>query len=184
MIDLEELAGHRGSVLGGVGAQPSQKAFESRLRIALGALDQDAPVWLEAESHRIGERYLPQSLWSAMKGSGGVEIRMPVGARVEHLMGEYAHFLAEPQSLMRALGGLRGHRRLAAWNRFIEARDWTELVADLLESHYDPGYTSSLRRSFPGVIDSAALESASDRHLDKLANELLWVITPHTGRMP
>ncbi len=43
-LDLEGQAGHRGSVLGRLGAQPSQKAFESRLLAALGGLDPRFPV--------------------------------------------------------------------------------------------------------------------------------------------
>src|SRR5206468_3743852 len=48
VLDLEGLAGHRGSVLGALGPQPSQKSFESLLAAALGRLDPAAPVWVEA----------------------------------------------------------------------------------------------------------------------------------------
>src|SRR5215472_1873107 len=54
-LDLEGLARHRGSVLGGLPgtAQPSQKAFESGLCEALARLDPSRPVFVESESRRI-----------------------------------------------------------------------------------------------------------------------------------
>ncbi|MFN5828613.1 MAG: tRNA 2-selenouridine(34) synthase MnmH, partial [Rhodobacterales bacterium] len=55
VIDLEGLANHRGSLFGGrAGGQPSQKGFESRLAMALAALDPTRPLVVEAESSKIG----------------------------------------------------------------------------------------------------------------------------------
>ena len=53
-LDLEAIARHRGSLLGefpGV-AQPSQKAFETAIAAALGALDPARVVFVESESKR------------------------------------------------------------------------------------------------------------------------------------
>ena len=184
VLDLERLANHRGSVLGGMGDQPAQKAFDSRLLGALAALDPSRPVWLEAESHRVGEVFLPQSLWTAMKVAGGVEIRMPVAGRVAHLIEDYAHFVADPESLKRDLSKLHGQRRLAVWNRLIDAGEWLALVADLLETHYDPGYSASLRRSFPHVTEIATLAEATDSHLDALAAQLAASEVPAAALAP
>ena len=65
VLDLEALANHRGSLLGAAvsSAQPSQKYFESQLLVALQGLDPSQPVWLEAESSKIGQIHLPRSLW-------------------------------------------------------------------------------------------------------------------------
>src|SRR5436190_6776324 len=56
VLDLEELANHRGSVLGLVpgSPQPGQKAFESRVWDALRRLDAARPVWIESESKKVG----------------------------------------------------------------------------------------------------------------------------------
>ncbi|MCW8843382.1 MAG: tRNA 2-selenouridine(34) synthase MnmH, partial [Rhodobacteraceae bacterium] len=67
VLDLEAMAEHRGSVFGPMGdQQPSQKAFESRLAMALVQLDLSRPVFVEAESSKIGRIILPPSLWKAM----------------------------------------------------------------------------------------------------------------------
>ena len=64
-IDLEQLADHKGSVLGGNPGrdQPSQKAFESALFQSLSELDIQAPILLEAESSKVGDIHLPTELW-------------------------------------------------------------------------------------------------------------------------
>jgi tRNA 2-selenouridine synthase len=57
-LDLEGLARHRGSVLGGLPglSQPSQKYFDTQLWHALNRLDSALPVFVESESARIGTR--------------------------------------------------------------------------------------------------------------------------------
>eukprot|EP00903_Cladosiphon_okamuranus_P016431 g15152.t1 len=63
VVDLEALAEHRGSLFGGLsGPQPAQKMFESRLAGALAGLDPARPVYLEAESNKIGDILIPGSL--------------------------------------------------------------------------------------------------------------------------
>src|SRR5207244_10672721 len=54
VLDLEELAAHRGSVLGNLPGrpQPSQKWFESQLLAALSALDPARTVYVEGESRK------------------------------------------------------------------------------------------------------------------------------------
>ncbi|MEL6685966.1 MAG: tRNA 2-selenouridine(34) synthase MnmH, partial [Pseudomonadota bacterium] len=64
VIDLEALAAHRGSLLGGMpGGQPPQKAFETSLAVALSRLDPARPVIVEAESSKIGRRIIPGAVW-------------------------------------------------------------------------------------------------------------------------
>jgi tRNA 2-selenouridine synthase len=64
ILDLEALANHRGSVLGATAtAQPSQKAFESLLALALLSLRPDSPVFVEDEAPYIGALHIPSPLW-------------------------------------------------------------------------------------------------------------------------
>ena len=80
IIDLEGLANHRGSALGGRGDQPSQKGFESLLAAKVDALDPSRPVVVEAESSRIGRINLPPQLFAAMKAAQRVEVVAPLEA--------------------------------------------------------------------------------------------------------
>ncbi|RYY62630.1 MAG: tRNA 2-selenouridine(34) synthase MnmH, partial [Comamonadaceae bacterium] len=71
VLDLEELARHKGSLLGGLPGvpQPSQKAFETQLATALEAFDLTRTVYVEGESARIGRISLPIPLVERMRAS-------------------------------------------------------------------------------------------------------------------
>lgn len=179
-LDLEALAAHRGSLLGALpdAPQPSQKAFESALRATLARFDPGHPVYVESESRRIGSLALPDALLAAMRASACVRIEAPMTARVEILSEEYAHFLADPESLNQQLSHLiplRGSDTVAAWQGLARRHAWAELVAALLEQHYDPAYRKSLARNYapgPGdrTVHAARLNADSLRHL---AQEIL-----------
>ena len=81
ILDLEGLACHRGSLLGDLPAQPqpSQRGFESSLLQTLEGLDASRPVFVEAESRRIGQLSLPDSLLRAMHGGRCVRTRGEAG---------------------------------------------------------------------------------------------------------
>jgi len=56
-----------------------------------------------------------------------------------------------------------------------ERGDWSGLVAQLLEGHYDPAYLRSLPRNYKGAQDAAALEvrDISPEGFDALARVAL-----------
>jgi tRNA 2-selenouridine synthase len=64
VLDLETLASHKGSVLGVLPGQPqpSQKVFETWLLKTLSSLDPGRPVYVEAESRKIGNLHVPEAL--------------------------------------------------------------------------------------------------------------------------
>ena len=177
VLDLEGLAKHRGSVLGGMEEpQPSQKFFESLLSEALDRFDPARPVWVEAESNRIGDRYVPAALWARMRLAGGVELRVPAAGRVRHLMAEYAHLIADPErfkEILRKLQARRGVEKLGEWFALIDAGEWEAVVGRLLAEHYDPGYATSLGRCFPHVTDVRELADVSDERVGELVDGLL-----------
>lgn len=68
-LDLEELAGHKGSVFGNLGlpGQPTQEQFENNLGMALSRLPKDKPIWVEDESRHIGRLVLPKDFWDHLQ---------------------------------------------------------------------------------------------------------------------
>ena len=64
VLDLEQLAAHRGSVLGGLPSdpQPSQKMFETRLWQALRSFSTERVIYVESESKKIGDLRVPDKL--------------------------------------------------------------------------------------------------------------------------
>ncbi|MBI5785583.1 MAG: tRNA 2-selenouridine(34) synthase MnmH [Rhodocyclales bacterium] len=165
ILHLEALAAHKGSVLGNLPdeAQPSQKAFETRLHAALTALEPQRPVFVEAESRRIGAVQVPDALIAAIRAAPCVRIEATVAARVEFLLHDYAYFLADPRWLAEKLGHLRGlqsNETLARWLALIEAGDFRSLVGQLLEQHYDPLYQRSQAKNYLDYM--GALTVATD----------------------
>jgi tRNA 2-selenouridine synthase len=151
VIDLEGLAAHRGSLLGGVaGGQPAQKAFESRLATALARVDPDRPLWLEAESNKIGDLLIPPSLWAAMRRAPRIRVEAPLAARARFLTTAYADLLADPEALSDRLSGLtpfHGRERVAQWQQMAHEGEFAALAAELVSHHYDPRYAKAAARA-------------------------------------
>jgi len=155
VLDLEALARHRGSLLGDLPGepQPSQKAFETAIHEAYAGFDPGRPVWVESESRRIGALQVPDALLAAMRASPCVRVDLDTTGRVALLEDEYAHFLADPAALVARLAHLKplvGQATLDRWAALANARDFDGLVADLLETHYDPTYSRGMARNYAG----------------------------------
>jgi tRNA 2-selenouridine synthase len=180
VLHLEELAAHKGSVLGNLPGQrqPAQKGFESRLLAALTALDLSRPVFVEAESRKIGRLQLPDALLDAIRRAPGVRIEASLQARVEFLLRDYDYATAEPAWLIERLDqlkGLQSNETLEHWRSLIAARNFPALVEELLTRHYDALYQRSQASNYHSFevatrYDTNRLDSAA---LDKLAAEIL-----------
>lgn len=177
VLDLEALAGHRGSLFGGTGPQPSQKLFETRLVQAMVALDPARPVLVEAESNRIGSLRLPPALWQAMRAAPRVEVTAPPGARVAHILDAYAGFCDDPVRLAQTLDRLQPYQskdRLAQWHLAAREGRFGDLVAELILHHYDPGYARAQKSmSLLEQITLADLSEKSQEYAAKRLNDLL-----------
>ncbi|MDO1559857.1 tRNA 2-selenouridine(34) synthase MnmH [Brevundimonas sp. 2R-24] len=176
-LDLEGLAEHRGSLFGGLpgAAQPSQKLFESRLHMALAAVDPARPLVLEAESSKVGERMIPPALWAAMTGAPRIELSVPLAARAAYSAEAYGEWTRDRAALNAVLARLpvQGGRALRkTWGEMADAGDWTALAADLIERHYDPAYAKQGRGPAAplSVIPLADLgEAERERAADEIA---------------
>lgn len=180
VLDLEKLAQHRGSLLGRLPdqAQPSQKTFETRLWDVLRTFTPNRPVYIEAESRKVGVLSLPNALVERMRGSAVIRVEVPQEVRVKFLIEDYAHFLQTPSLLIERLPllvELHGHEVTDRWCGLARQGEWEMLVGELLTQHYDPAYKRSSGMGFQ-AIDQArelklnALDSVS---LSKIAENLI-----------
>jgi tRNA 2-selenouridine synthase len=179
VLDLEELAAHRGSVLGELPdrPQPPQKMFESRLCATLAALDPARPVYIEGESRKIGQLQVPEALIGAMRASACVRLEADRAVRVALLLDEYRHFFDDTGALyaqLDCLVALHGRERIETWKALAAAGDWPALVARLLEEHYDPAYQRSAQRNFTRLPQAPVLRVAApdEQAFAGLAREL------------
>lgn len=179
VLDLEVLAQHRGSLLGALPdqPQPAQKYFESAIWHALTRLDPAHPVFVESESKKIGALRVPDALIMAMRASPCLRLEVPLAARVQLLTEDYAHFLHDPtliNSQLARLTELRGQDTVHAWQALASQQAWDQLVATLLEQHYDPAYLKSLSKNYPTQANDLSFSTAdlSSAGLQRLAQTI------------
>ncbi len=180
VLDLEELARHRGSVLGNLpdAPQPAQKMFDSRVWDTLRKFDPAHPVYVEAESRKIGQLQVPDALLACMRASPCVQIEAPLDERVAFLLRDYDHFLADPEDLkakLACLTGLHSKETIARWVAQIDHAQWRELVADLLCVHYDPAYRRATLKNFERLAEAQVLRPAKldAAELERMAAQLI-----------
>jgi tRNA 2-selenouridine synthase len=148
VLDLESLAGHRGSVLGAVPGieQPSQKGFETRVVDALGRFDLARPIYAESESRKIGRIALPDAVLHALRRAPRLLIEAPLGERLAYLLEDYAHLGDDRDALaakLAQLKGLQSNETLARWDDLARTGALAPLFTELMTLHYDPLYARS-----------------------------------------
>lgn len=186
IIDLEAIAEHKGSVLGLIPEtrQPSQKTFESSLLSCLHRLDNRRPVFIEAESRKIGALHVPEGLIDKMRASACVRIETERQARVEYLLRDYRYFTEQIDTLLSRLDPLRqirGEKTVERWRQLVLTGQWPAFVEAILSEHYDPLYQKSQATNYAAqeemeqTVTTASLDDAS---IDHVARELISLCEP------
>jgi tRNA 2-selenouridine synthase len=180
VLDLEELAAHRGSVLGGLPErpQPPQRLFESAVLHELGAMDPAKPVFVEAESRKIGQVQVPEALMSAMRAAECLLLDVDLPVRVALLMDEYRHFFDDRPGLdgqLDCLVDLHGREKIEGWKALAGAARWADLVGRLLDEHYDPAYRRSAAKNFARLREAAVVRvtAPDDAAFLRIAGEIV-----------
>lgn len=174
-IDLEGLAGHKGSAFGNIGLpkQPSQEMFENKLAVAIESTKSIFPgqsIWLEDESQRIGTVNIPQPLWNHIRTCPVAFLDIHFEARLDYLVATYGILdkteLGEAtKRIQKRLGGLETKQAL----EFLEANNLRECFSILLK-YYDKQYSKGLNnRPEPKptviTINSAVVEDKANADL-------------------
>lgn len=155
VLDLEEIAHHRGSVFGGLGLckQPLQQQFENMLGLQWRSFDAVRPIWIENESRCIGKDTISQPIWEQMRKAPMIAIDIPFDLRVQRLIREYGQF--HPEQLKQAIRSL--HKRLNPQHTqsaiaAIEQGDLALCCETLLRQYYDKAYALCLQKHTPCKI--------------------------------
>ena len=157
--------------------EPPQRLFDSTLWNALRRFDASLPVFVEAESRKIGQLQVPSALLERMREGRCIVVQAPVAERVRFLIAEYRHFLEDPQELkarLECLTSLYGHAVIKRWLALVDERAWDDLVTDLLVNHYDPAYRRSTLRNYPDLAGARVLtlDRLSPEAIDAAASDL------------
>ncbi len=163
VLDLEDLAQHRSSVLGAIPgqAQPSQKRFDTLVWDALRGFDPERPVFVESESKKVGNVAIHLGLLEAMRASPCVFIELPLPERVALLLEDYTYFLGNPAHFclrLEALTAQRGKATVQTWQDAVKQGDFASVVRSLLTDHYDPVYLQSMERNFVQYAQAQRLD--------------------------
>lgn len=172
VIDLEGLAGHKGSAFGNMGLppQPSQEHFENKLANALffAAQEQNAsqtkapsnnsessktdpitpqPIWMEDESQRIGTVNIPTVLYQQMRKKPVYFLEIPFEARLDYICLHYGKFPKEQlvNAVIRIKKRLGGLETKTAINALVE--DDVRGSFSVLLQYYDKQYGKGLERN-------------------------------------
>lgn len=180
VIDLEGLANHRGSLFGArPGGQPSQKAFEGRLAMALATLDPARPVVVEAESSKVGSVAVPKQLWAAMCAAPRIRVSAPLDARADYLARAYDDLCENRERLaavIELLRPLQPAELVEDWLGLAAAGEFRALAHDLMLHHYDPRYSRHRSRFEPEREAEVAAESLAADALDEVAGRVAQAV--------
>lgn len=172
-VDLEQLASHKGSALGGIGLppQPSQEMFENLLALELSRLDRTKTVWLEDESQRIGDRNIPNDLMAQMKEGPVYFLDIPFEKRLDYLLLEYGKLPVEKMvngiiRIKKRLGGLETKNAI---NHLIEGetRKSFEILLRYYDRWYDKGMTDRQGQITRLESDTVKVENNCELLLEK-----------------
>ena len=152
ILDLEDLASHRGSLLGDIPdkQQPSQKMFESMLLEQLKKFDKDKKIYVESESKKIGNVQIPDSLIDVIRKSECIWLELPDEERIKLLKKEYEHLVIDKKKLNLLTLKIKKIKNQEIYNakRLSKNENIDEIIGELLHEHYDPAYKSSMKKNF------------------------------------
>jgi len=150
VIDLEDLAGHMGSVYGGVVLQQqpkSQKQFSILLYHALDEYKDEPLVLIEGEAHKIGNVHLPQFVHSKINHDvRKILVKASLATRVTCISNDY---LVSDDSIARLKTVTRdnislqrniGPTKLQQLQQWLDDGEFKTAIEWLLIEYYDQRY--------------------------------------------
>jgi tRNA 2-selenouridine synthase len=190
-LDLEGMAGHRGSVFGGIGLGPprTQKDFEALLFLELWKNREARYLVVEGEGRRIGPVVLPYFLLDAMKGGPRILLEANLDVRVSRILAEYQSTTAEQlKELIAAVNSLRnrlGEEKCSRLMGKISAGQLAEAARELCTGYYDSLYKDARDAAgqYLAVVNIDDLDQGVQHLLAVIKDNLQGHVLPCPGRV-
>jgi tRNA 2-selenouridine synthase len=179
IIDLEDIANHKGSAFGNIGLpkQPTQEMFENLLCIELKKVLKASPsggglegAWIEDESQRIGMVNIPNEFWKTMRRSPLYFLDIPFEERLNHITEEYGcldrqKMIDAVTRIKERLGGLEAKNAIA----YLESGNTIESFRILLR-YYDKWYLKGLhnRENINSLLTVINCNSVTTKNANRL----------------
>ena len=198
VIDLEEIAKHKGSAFGNIDSekQPTQEMFDNILAEELRSKsmvsksinqynepaindsitnDLMITIWLEDESQRIGDVNIPHELWKTMRQSPIYFLDIPFEKRLDRIVKEYGNLDKEKliNSIFRIQRRLGGLETKNAINFLLE--DNTIECFRILLKYYDKWYLKSLhnRENLNSLLVNISCENVGMQNAKALRKQAI-----------
>ena len=178
VLDLEKLAVHRGSILGAHKSkrQPSQKFFETRIHEELKKFSDKKRIFVEAESSKIGELFIPVPLWKSMKKSPIFVVENLAEHRVQYILNEYDPAFLKEQAIPNLLGFLQQKLNVIDAQKLedmVTTEDWQGFVGQLLASHYDPLYDFATLKRQGNILECIQVNRPVKESIEIICDKIL-----------
>jgi tRNA 2-selenouridine synthase len=152
ILDLEEIAAHRGSLFGSIGFAKdghNQKVFDSLLFEGLKELKESSYFIVEAESKRIGKAGQPDGLYEKKLNGINLYLQASIEVRIARIYKEYVepnfHESWFHQAILEKVTMLKKRfKNDEVYKVLLENtinQQYQEVIRFLLEYYYDPRYT-------------------------------------------
>ncbi|MBB4827111.1 tRNA 2-selenouridine synthase [Sporosarcina luteola] len=184
ILDIEKMAGHRGSIFGQIGLQPNnQKKFESLLVHEIKRWKDEPFVMIEGESKRIGKVLLPPFLYNKKENGRHIIIHLPLAKRVQNILEDYEPWNA-PVQFVEAFQLIKKRLKPSLAvdiEKQLVQQKFAQAIELLLINYYDPRYEHSTSTK-PGE----AIEIHASDVEDALAKvvEIYYSLTDKAQKTP
>jgi tRNA 2-selenouridine synthase len=182
VLDLEQMANHRGSLFGtiGIGDGHNQKTFDALLFERLREIKGSVFFIIEAESKRIGRAAQPDLMVERKMNGTHFLISCSLENRIDRIYREYVEpFRLEAwfqtninEKVLRIVKRLKTPELASELEEAAKNRDYRAVISILLVHYYDPRYSHSLKEYNGNFIevngeDSEEAASTIAKELDE-----------------
>ena len=148
-LDLEGLAQHRSSLFGAIQKIPrTQKDFEALLVHKLSKIPKDIFLFVEGESRKVGQVFIPQTFANAMKRGKLVLLSAKLETRISRIVEEYnicdAHSIQQIDTILKSLKVSLGKVKVEQLRLWLKQGEIENIVHMLLVDYYDPRYQHAM----------------------------------------
>ena len=149
-IDLEDLAQHRSSLFGAIHKTPrTQKDFEALLVQKLIEFPEDLLLFVEGESQKVGQVFIPQVFANAMKNGKLVLLSATLETRISRIVEEYnvcdEQSIQQIDLILQTLKVALGKVKVEQLRLWLKQGKIENIVQMLLVDYYDPRYQYAMR---------------------------------------
>jgi tRNA 2-selenouridine synthase len=180
VLDLENMANHRGSLFGtiGIGDGHNQKTFDALLFERLSEIKGSSYFIIEAESKRIGRAAQPEMMVERKMNGTHFLVSCSLGNRIERIYKEYVEpYKTETwfkndvdEKVERIVKRLKNPELAYELEEALVKGDYRTVISILLVHYYDPRYSHSLKEYIGEFIEVHGDDSV--KAADLIAKEL------------